>query len=70
MATRLAEYLGPHTARAAVRTFSEGNLKLPPEALRAEDIPRLLDSLRPMLRTLLGPAIAEEVLAPLAQEFP
>jgi hypothetical protein len=70
VATLLAEYLGPHTAQAAVRTFARSALGLAPEAVRPEDVPGLLDALRPMLRTLLGSAICEELLAPLAKEFP
>lgn len=70
VATRLAEYLGPNTARAAVRTFAQGTLGKPPEDVLPGDVPQLLDALRPMLRTLLGPAICEDIIGPLAKEFP
>ncbi len=70
VATRLAEYLGPNTARAAVRTFAQSALGMAPESLRPVDVPRLLTALRPMLRTLLGPAICDDLLASLAREFP
>jgi hypothetical protein len=66
---RLAEYLGPHTARSAVRTFARSALQRAPEELRREDMPRLLDALRPMLRTLVGHAISEDILEALAQEL-
>jgi len=70
VASELAEYLGPHTARAAVRTFAQSSLGMAPEAIRPEDVPRLLSALRPMLRTLLGSVICEELLGQLAREFP
>jgi len=70
VALRLADYLGPHTARAAVRTFAKSALKLTPEEIRPEHVPGLLDALRPMLRTLLGREICEDILAPLGKEFP
>ena len=63
MALRLAEYLGPHTARAAVRTFARSALVLEPEELRREHVPGLLEALRPMLKSLLGKAICEDILA-------
>ncbi len=57
---RLSEYLGPHTARVAVRTFSA----------RAGGSPAaLLEALRPMLRTLLGRARAEQLLGDLQREL-
>jgi hypothetical protein len=69
VASRLAEYLGPHTARSAVKTFAQSALHRAPEELRLEDMPRLLDALRPMLRTLVGHAISDDILDALAQEL-
>jgi hypothetical protein len=46
-----------------VRTFSTRVLGRPPSEVSVEDAPRLLEALRPMLRTLLGPAPADDVLA-------
>lgn len=69
MVSRLAEYLGPHTARSAVKTFAQSALRRTPEELRLEDMPRLLDALRPMLRTLVGHAISDDILGSLAQEL-
>lgn len=57
----LTTHLGPSTARTAVRTFA-GRLGLRPEALSREDAARLLEALRPMLRTLLGAQPADVVL--------
>ena len=66
---RLAFYIGPHTARVAVKTFCQSALSIDPARLQAADVPRLLPALRPMLRTLLGSARAEEIVAALAGEF-
>ena len=66
--SRLAELLGPNTARTAVRTFCQRSLGIPPEQLTAADVPRLLAALRPTLRTLLGAMTAERVLAEIGKE--
>jgi len=66
---RLAFYIGPHTARVAVKTFCQSALSLEPAQLEAADVARLLPALRPMLRTLLGSARAEEIVFALAEEF-
>jgi hypothetical protein len=63
IAQALAAHLGPGTARAAVRTFSRRALGIGPHEVSLADAPRLLEALRPMLRTLLGAAPADEVLA-------
>ena len=70
VAALLADYLGPHTARSAARTFARAALKVDPERVRPEDVPRLSEALRPMLRTLLGTAICADILGTLAREFP
>lgn len=62
IAERLAIYLGPHTARVAVKTFSMKALGRGPETLMPSDIPRLNAALRPMLRTFVGRAQCEIVL--------
>jgi hypothetical protein len=63
IAEALATHLGPSTARTAVRTFSTRALGVPPHEVSLADAPRLLEALRPMLRTLLGAAPADDVLA-------
>jgi len=62
IAEALSEHLGPSTARTAVRIFSTRTLGIAPEELSSADVPRLLEALRPMLRTLLGPAPADDLL--------
>jgi hypothetical protein len=69
IADRLAVYLGPHTGRVAVKTFSQKALGRGPETLDIADIPKLEAALRPMLRTLLGSARAELVLAEIRREL-
>jgi hypothetical protein len=66
---QLAFYLGPHTARVAVRTFCESALGMAPEAMKPADLDRLLPALRPMLRTLLGGVHAEDLIAVLHKEL-
>ncbi len=66
----LAPHVGAHTARNAVKTFARRALDRGPEELTAEDLPALLDALRPMLQTLLGQEAARQVLAALLLEVP
>jgi hypothetical protein len=63
IAEALTEHLGPSTARTAVRTFSTRILGVSPEDVSREDAPKLLEALRPMLRTLLGPVPADSLLS-------
>lgn len=65
---RLASYLGPHTARVAVKTFSMRAVGRGPETLTPADVPQLVAALRPMLRTFIGRAQCEQVLSAIAAE--
>jgi hypothetical protein len=69
IADRLATYLGPHTARVAVKTFSMRALGRGPETLTLADIPDLVKALRPMLRTMVGKVKCEAILAQLEREL-
>jgi hypothetical protein len=69
IAEELARWLGPNTARTAVRTFARRALGLNAEELRPSDVPGVLDALRPMLNTLLGTERARSVLGTLARRF-
>jgi hypothetical protein len=69
VAEQLAIYLGPFTARSAVKTFALKALKKTPEELTTADIPQLLVALRPMLRTLVGGRKSEDILSSLEREF-
>ena len=69
VAGRIAVYVGPHTARVAVKTFSLRKLGRGPESLELEDIPALLAALRPMLRTLIGQSQCEVALSRIEREL-
>ena len=69
VAGRIAVYVGPHTARVAVKTFSQRKLGRGPETLELEDIPALLAALRPMLRTLIGHSQCELALTRIEREL-
>jgi hypothetical protein len=70
IAEGLAIHLGPSTARTAVRTFATRALGHPAEELSVQEAPRLLEALRPMLRTLLGATPADAVLASIRANLP
>jgi hypothetical protein len=69
IAARLALYLGPHTGRVAVKTFTAKALGRGPETLTLADVPALQQALRPMLRTFVGRTQCEIVLQQIAQEL-
>jgi hypothetical protein len=69
IAARLATYLGPHTGRVAVKTFTQKALGRGPETLTLADIPALQNALRPMLRTFVGRAQCEIVLQQIGREL-
>jgi hypothetical protein len=69
IAARMAVYLGPHTARIAVKTFSQRALGRGPDSLELPDVPELLAALRPMLRTLVGHSQCEIVLQRIEREL-
>jgi hypothetical protein len=65
----LARYLGPHTAKTALKTFSERSLNKPPEMVTRVDAPKLLQALKPMLRTLIGADECDHVLNQVTREL-
>ncbi len=66
---RLSRFLGPNTARVAVKTFTDRTIGLEPEVLMRADVPSLLADLLPMLRTLIGRERAEILIRQLLREF-
>jgi hypothetical protein len=62
-------YLGPHTANSALKTFSQKVYGLPPDQITVVQAQKLLESLRPMLKTLVGAAQAERILTQLNLEL-
>jgi hypothetical protein len=69
LALRLARYLGPHTARVAVKTFAARGLGRGPETLTLSDVPAMTQALRPMLRTLVGRQRSEIVVQQILGDF-
>jgi hypothetical protein len=66
---QLVHYLGPHTTRSAIKTFSNKAVGKAPNALTVEDMPKVLNALRPMMRTLIGVEECEAVIAQLSEEL-
>jgi hypothetical protein len=66
---RLALYLGPHTARSALRTFAGKELGITPEEVTVAQATKLLDALRPMLKTLLGATQCDHIVQQLTVEL-
>jgi hypothetical protein len=66
---RLAVLLGPNTARNALKTFSTRALGKPVSELTRDDVPKLLQALRPTLRTLLGAIMTDRVIAEILEEM-
>jgi hypothetical protein len=66
---RLEKFIGPHTSRLAIKTFSQKTLGLTPEQVRDREVPDLIRALRPLLRSMLGEAQGERVVEQLLAEF-
>ena len=64
----LAEYLGRQTAGTAVKIAARTWLRVEPEAVTHEQVPRLCHGLEPMLKTLLGAQVASALLDRIARE--
>lgn len=58
----LSPYLGPHTARTAVRTFSQRALGATPDKMTLTDALLVVEALRPTLGALLGAEKSSELL--------
>jgi hypothetical protein len=69
IAARLAIILGPHTARTAVKTFTQKALGRGPETLTPADVPKLADALRPLLRTFIGRAQSDLLVEQLKDQI-
>lgn len=58
---RLAVFVGPHTARLSLKTFSQKEFGVEPSELAPAKLPELVKSLRPLLRSMLGETDAEKL---------
>jgi hypothetical protein len=65
----LEHYLGPHTAKTALKVFADKSVGKRPEEINRLDAPKLLQALRPMLRTLIGATQCDLVLSQLTREL-
>jgi hypothetical protein len=66
---RLEKFIGPHTTRLAIKTFSQKTLGVAPDQVRDREVPDLVRALRPLLRSMLGEAQGEQVLQQLLSEI-
>lgn len=65
----LAQYLGPFTAGNAVKLYAKQALATDPDSVTPAQVPKLLEALGPTLRTLMGKAAADKVIAQLSREL-
>lgn len=68
LAQKLARFLGPHTAKNALKVFAQKALNKSPAELAPADLEPLLLALRPMLRTLIGARESEQLLEDIRKE--
>jgi hypothetical protein len=66
---RLEKFIGPHTTRLALKTFSQKTLGVPPDQVRDKEWPELIRALRPLLRSMLGEVQGERVVEQLLAEL-
>ncbi len=66
---RLEKFIGPHTTRLALKTFSQKTLGVAPEDVREREVPELVRALRPLLRSMLGEAQGERIVHELLAEL-
>jgi hypothetical protein len=66
---RLAVYLGPHTARTALKTFADKTMVGRPEQMTSVEARKLVEALRPMLKTLVGASQCERIVSQLNVEL-
>ncbi len=65
---RLEKFIGPHTTRLALKTFSQKQLGVLPDQVLDREVPELIRALRPLLRSMLGEAEGERVVEQLLAE--
>ena len=65
---QLTKYVGPFTAKNALHSFAKLS-GTEASQLTSSDVPRLLESIGPLLKTLLGKAAAEKVIEQMQGDF-
>jgi hypothetical protein len=68
VAARLSPYLGDFNAAVWVKTISERRLSRPVAELSQDDLPALLEGLRPSLNTFIGRDATGRLLQRIARE--
>ena len=66
---KLAQYLGPFTARNAVQMMAKQAAGTDADHVTRTQVPAVLEALGPTLRTLLGKATAEKVTDEIRKEL-
>ena len=66
---RLAQYLGPFTAKNAVQMMSRQAAGTDADQVTRSQVPAVLEALGPTLRTLLGKSTAEKVVDEIRKEL-
>lgn len=66
---RLEKFIGPHTTRLAIKTFSQKTFGVAPDQVRDGEVPDLIRALRPLLRSMLGESRGERIVQQLLSEF-
>lgn len=64
---RIAVHLGPHTARMAFKMAAGRSVGVTPDAVRLNDVPKVIEELHPMLNVLLGRDKAQATLDDIAR---
>jgi hypothetical protein len=62
----IAVHLGPHTAKMAIKMAAKKSVGVAPDAVRAGDVPKVIEELHPMLNVLLGRDKAQQTLDEIA----
>lgn len=68
IAARLSPYIGHFNAQMWVKSVTRRELGLAPDELTSQQLPRVVDGLRPYLQTLMGRATAEDLLLQITRE--
>ena len=68
IASLLAPYIGEFNAQMWVKSVTRRELGLAPEELTPQQIPTVVDGLRPYLQTLMGRSTAEDLLLQITRE--
>jgi hypothetical protein len=66
---RLGTELGPNVARMAMKSFCQKALGRTPEQVTRADVPKLMETMRPMLHVMLGNAQADGIIDEIVRDL-